>query len=300
VVICTYQRPHLLPRAIQSVLSQSFRDFELLIVDDASSESARPVVSAYQDDRIRFFRNSENRGFAHSTNLAFREARGELITTLDDDDEFEPSFLDETDRHFRSQDVAFCWCGIREFSSPSAEPRERLVKLASTDLRDRQMVAVLIGSGFGFAFRRDCLERVGGYDENLEACTDVDFFLKMVQGPWGWSCLPKILVQVHVQPQRMTRQNTLCGKSLEYIVKKHQDFLDDHPRIRSILYSQLGTILADAGERLWVRRTLSGYLRQVPGDIRVWTVFLSNELRYSRLGMRLLKIYRWFYHRYFG
>lgn len=204
VLVCTYQRAQLLPRAISSVLQQSFADFELIVVDDGSSDGAKEVVESFQDERILFLANSENRGLARSTNRGFAEAAGDFLSILDDDDEFEPTFL------------------------------------------------------------------------------------------------PHVLVNVYRQPERLTLHNTRRAKSLEYIIDKHAPFLSTHSRLKSALYFQLGTVLADAGERLWVRRALGAYLRESPKDVAAWRIWLSSELRHYWFGLKLLQVYRWFYHRYFA
>ena len=87
VVIATYRRAHLLSRAIDSVLNQTFTDFELLVVDDASPDDTELVVRAYGDGRVRYVRCARIRGGAGARNVGVRQARGEFIAFLDDDDE---------------------------------------------------------------------------------------------------------------------------------------------------------------------------------------------------------------------
>ncbi|MFA7480662.1 MAG: glycosyltransferase family 2 protein [Vulcanimicrobiota bacterium] len=300
VLICTYQRAELLPRAMSSVLQQGFADFELIVVDDGSSDGTKEVVESFQDERILFLANFENRGLARSTNRGFAEATGDFLSILDDDDEFEPTFLEKMDHHLKTTEVDFSWCGVREFPENGKLPKEIMVELKEPDLYSRQMLAVLIGSGFGFTIRRSLLESVGGYDENLLTTCDVDLFLNLVQGPWQWSALPHVLVNVYRQSERLTLCNARRAESLEYIIDKHAPFLSTHPRLKSALYFQLGTVLADAGERLWIRRALGAYLRESPKDVAAWSIWLSSELRHYWFGLKLLQVYRWFYHRYFA
>ena len=293
IVICTYERPRLLKRAIRSVLSQTFEDFELLIVDDGSKEGGvAEVLSHFSDERIRFSQNATNRGLGYSSNIAFSQAKGEFITTLGDDDEYLPEFLERTASHLDSTGVAFCWCGIREYFE-HREPRETVVILPSLDRVQRQMVAARIGSGYGFTFRKDCLDHVGGFDEDLVACLDLDFFLKLVQGPWEWAGLPEILVKVHRVPKRLTANDLKRSKSLATVLLKHDEFLNSPLALNSNLHHALGVGLVEQGERLWARRVLWSWVRRSPNETRFWVPLISNELRYSWLGRKLLSIYRW-------
>lgn len=87
VVMATYNRADTLPRAIESVLRQSYRDWELLIVDDGSTDATPKVLEGLVDPRIRIYRHPENRGVAAAKNTGLDHIRGEWFTTLDSDDE---------------------------------------------------------------------------------------------------------------------------------------------------------------------------------------------------------------------
>jgi glycosyltransferase involved in cell wall biosynthesis len=94
VVIATYNRAILLPRAIQSVFRQSYQDFEIIIVDDCSSDNTREVVLSMCDPRIRYIRHNANRGPA-GRNTGITAARGQYIAFLDDDDEWRQDKLEK-------------------------------------------------------------------------------------------------------------------------------------------------------------------------------------------------------------
>ena len=86
-IISTYNRAdHFLPKAIDSVLSQTFSDWELVIVDDSSTDDTKKVVNSYQDDRIRYLKTGSNSGSdTKPKNLGTKESKGEYICYLDDD-----------------------------------------------------------------------------------------------------------------------------------------------------------------------------------------------------------------------
>ena len=93
VIIPTYNRASLLPRAVNSVLAQTYSDYEIIVVDDCSPDNTQDVIAAFSDPRIRSFRHVTNRRQSAAINTGIANARGEYIAFLDDDDEFTPTSL---------------------------------------------------------------------------------------------------------------------------------------------------------------------------------------------------------------
>lgn len=93
VIITTYNRQETLSRAIQSVLDQTYQDFEIIVVDDASKVSQEEIVSSFNDDRIKFIRHSINKGGSAARNTGIAASLGEYIAFLDSDDQWLPDHL---------------------------------------------------------------------------------------------------------------------------------------------------------------------------------------------------------------
>ncbi len=93
VVIPTYNREYLLGKSVLSVLNQTYGDFELIIVDDGSTDQTRAKVSGYQDSRIKYL-YKENGGVSSARNLGINHASGEYIGFLDSDDSWPENFLE--------------------------------------------------------------------------------------------------------------------------------------------------------------------------------------------------------------
>ena len=87
IITATYNRAHTLPRAIESVLRQDYPDWELIIVDDGSTDNTAEVLARYQDPRIRVLKHDRNRGVMSARNTGLDHIRGEWFTLLDSDDE---------------------------------------------------------------------------------------------------------------------------------------------------------------------------------------------------------------------
>jgi glycosyltransferase involved in cell wall biosynthesis len=95
VAIPTYRRPHFLRIAIDSALAQTYRNTEILVSDSEGSDDIAALVASYQDLRLRYRRNDKPTNALQNALAMYRDARGELIATLHDDDEWEPGFLTE-------------------------------------------------------------------------------------------------------------------------------------------------------------------------------------------------------------
>jgi len=93
IVMATYNRAHTLPRAINSVFAQDFRDWELLIIDDGSTDNTKEILSQYNDKRVKVIVHDRNKGVCAAKNTGFDHMSGEWFTTLDSDDEMTPEAL---------------------------------------------------------------------------------------------------------------------------------------------------------------------------------------------------------------
>jgi glycosyltransferase involved in cell wall biosynthesis len=107
VVITTYNRAHLVPRAIQSVLSQTFADFELIVVDNGSVDNTREAVACLSDPRMRYVRLEQNRRISGGRNVGISKACGDYIALLDSDDEWLPTRLAEQLDQARDSETRF-------------------------------------------------------------------------------------------------------------------------------------------------------------------------------------------------
>ncbi len=183
VVIATYNRARFLPETIESVLQQRFRDFELIVVDDGSTDETPELLKSYAG-RIRSLRQ-ENRGPAAARNLGIRQARGRWISIQDSDDLAAPDHL-ETLFAFTEQNpdcgMVFAngaYLGGPEHNRETIIPKEKSRRLARdgvrlVDLFDKSIVrlqAALIS--------KQCLEAVGGHDESLYICMDLDLAFRI-------------------------------------------------------------------------------------------------------------------------
>ena len=116
VLMCVYNAAEFLRQSIDSVLNQTFTDFELLIGEDGSTDDSFKIISEYEDPRIRIFRNSQNRGIVYTCNQLIRESRGEYLGRHDSDDISRPQrFQKQMDFFEKHPDITVCGTNVKVF-----------------------------------------------------------------------------------------------------------------------------------------------------------------------------------------
>lgn len=190
VVMPVYNVQAYVAEAVESVLAQSFEDFELIIVDDGSQDASIAICRSYDDPRIRIVSQS-NRGLAAARNTGIAAARGNLIGFLDSDDRWAPAKLLLHVIHLRGNpDVDVSYSGSRLIDahgrSLRVAMRPKLTQVSAADIMLRNPV----GNGSSPVIRRSALDRVGyphptdmarmcWFDESFRQSEDIEMWLRM-------------------------------------------------------------------------------------------------------------------------
>lgn len=107
IVTSVYNVEKYIEKAIQSILTQTYSDIELIIVDDCSTDSSMQIVSQFTDPRIKVFRHTENKGAGFARKLGIENATGDYVITIDADDWIEPQFLENLYKESKDHDMTF-------------------------------------------------------------------------------------------------------------------------------------------------------------------------------------------------
>lgn len=200
VIIPTWNRAATLPRAIDSVLGQTFGDFELLIVDDGSTDGTAGVVEAMNDPRIRLLRQPHNQGVGAARNRGLHEARGEFIAFLDSDDEWLPGKLQRQLDRFAElpADVGLIYTGVETITADGRRSARR--PALRGDVSRRLLLRNGIhGGGSNVMLRRSIAQQVGFFDEEIPAIEDYDYWLRAAQR-CRVDFVPDTLIRYHAPP----------------------------------------------------------------------------------------------------
>jgi len=227
IVMPVYDTGDLLTRALDSVAAQTFREFELVIVDDGSTDArTRALLDAAATRPGVTLHRTENRGPARARNTAIERARGAYILPLDADDWLEPEYLACTvpvlDAATPRVGVVYTWIGL----TGHHHGVWRTGGFTLQELLARCTIHVTS------LFRRTLWEDVGGYDPAfVESCEDWDLWLGAVARGWEGACVPEVLAwyrRTDRSRHRAARVPGVSGKLVRTLVEKHRALYEAH------------------------------------------------------------------------
>jgi glycosyltransferase involved in cell wall biosynthesis len=191
VIIPTHNRADVLGRAIASVRGQTWADFELIVVDDGSTDATPRVLAEFDDPRLTGM-HQENKGVSSARNRGIAASRGRLIALLDSDDYWMPDKLEKQVRFMAKSGFAICQTDeIWIRNNVRVNPRFKHAKPAGWFL-DRSLDLCLISPSC-VMFTRSLWDELGPFDESLPACEDYSLWLRVgARHPVG--LLPEPLV----------------------------------------------------------------------------------------------------------
>lgn len=286
IVIPTRNRSAMLARAVSSCLAQDFPDFELLIVDDGSSDATPAVARRFEDGRIRYLRREQGGGAAAARNHGIRQAGGRYAAFLDDDDAYLPRFLERTAEALRTpaEPVDFTWCGVRRIFAGKhggAVVRDRRGD-AFVGGREALAFAKEFAASHGFVARRKILLDVEGFDESLRVSEDVDLLLRLLARGCRYAALPDVLIQVHIHPTHSLSRSTDAARYAACnarMVDKNLSFLERHKALWLHYHDTLAADYYRAGDASRARRTILRMLKRSPLRLTAWEKLLRFETR---------------------
>jgi Glycosyltransferases involved in cell wall biogenesis len=217
VLIPVYNREKYVAAAIESILTQTFPDFELLVIDDGSTDRSREIIQSYRDPRLRLVCNERNLGIPKTRNRGIQLARGEYLAFLDSDDWAYPERLAKQvtflDSHPDYAGVS-TWIGwmdeearsLRRFGRKPVSPDEiaaqRLFRLGITNSASMARTAVL---------------RNYGHQESYPLSSDFDLWSR-IAATHKLATLPEVLVRCRMHKSRLTREQAHRVKALRLTI----------------------------------------------------------------------------------
>ncbi len=178
VVMSVYNGEKYLREAIESILTQTFTDFEFLIVNDSSTDGSSEIIRSYQDERIRVINNEQNIGLTKSLNKAVRQARGQYIARQDADDISLTNRLEEQIKYFdQHPEVALLGTSIYRINS-NGKILGKTLAIANPGKSLFKQNQFNHGSTM---LRSGVVRELGGYNELFKYCQDYEFWLRIAK-----------------------------------------------------------------------------------------------------------------------
>lgn len=208
IIIPTYNRAHLIGETIQSVIDQTYCNWELIIVDDGSTDQTSDVIKKCQDPRLHYLQVAHSGAFGIVRNHGLLKAKGEFITFLDSDDLWHPDKLQQQVDTLLSSAATFVFTNIELFGETSV-----IVPDFKTIDNEKLLPLYLQEGHFAFypsslMFRNSALEKIGLMDESSATGADTDLFLNLSHHFTG-SFLSARLVKIRKHSQNTSSSDFL-------------------------------------------------------------------------------------------
>jgi glycosyltransferase involved in cell wall biosynthesis len=241
VITPAYNVAPYIAATLDSALRQSFRDFELIVVDDGSTDDTATIVTGFaaRDKRIRLVRKP-NGGLSSARNAALDAARGDYIALLDGDDLWGRSFLDAQLALLRSEaDVslvtgnAFFLGGSRDGEPVRPVPDTRREPTLAAILADEEAVFIMT------VFRRTVFETIGGFDETMRTNEDYDFWLRAALAGFKFARNDKPLGVYRRRGDSLSAGDVRMLRGILHVYAKTRPALHNLPVERAILDRQV-------------------------------------------------------------
>lgn len=284
VLMAVYNASPYLRTAIESILSQTYRDFRFLIVDDGSTDDTREIVCSYRDERIELLPLGRNLGQTAALNIGLRHASTPWIARMDADDYSAPTRLEEQMKALEADRSlsclgTFCWifhADPEQIESTWEHPARY------EDIKRGLLNGCPMTHGSIVVSRRVMLD-IGAYDERYRVAADIDLFERLLKKHRA-SNVPKILYGCRVHPGQHQWSRLSLEESIEIWATKlkENDYGVDE---KSLARSALAGYVMNRVGFLWAERTYCASLKDL-----FWAFRLAPRAVSGRLVVRLARL----------
>src|SRR3989339_353521 len=249
VIVPTCNRPHLIKRTIDSILKQTFQDFEIIVVVDGVKERAEEAVKSFGDSRIKYIQHETNKGGGAARNTGIKASQGEYIAFLDDDDEWLPNKLEKQVKVLDESggDVGFCFTAVLNILDDRTEKSK-----VPDGLNDYHGLALASFKRFltvTLIIKREVFDLVGLFDESLPSHQEAELMIRVTKKFKGIG-INEPLVKVNMRSGHDHVGGNLAKRISggELLIKKHIKEFELIPKILARHYFQLGIFCRDNKE----------------------------------------------------
>ena len=244
VIVPTYNRPNMLIGTIHSILNQTYRDFEIIVVNDAGIDVKGEIKYLNKNNNIIYLRHKRNRGLAAARNTGIKKAKGKYIAYLDDDDIFYPDHLETLVNFLENNEYKAAYTDayrvVQEKQNSNYVVKKKDILFSFDFDYDRILVENFVPI-LCLMHEKSCLEKIGLFDEKLTVFEDWDFMIR-ISRKFEIAHLKNVTSEYSL---RTDGTNMISSRSLDFgrtfkiIYEKHRAYAQDKP---TLLLSQINMI----------------------------------------------------------
>ena len=239
VIIPTYNRGNTVVRSINSVLNQTYKNLELIIVDDGSTDNTKELINNIKDFRLKYYRFKKNKGACAARNYGISVAKGDYIAFQDSDDVWLPNKLDTQLLNIKKKKSMVDFCSYIRLMDGKKKKMPSFIKILRFrifGIKNELLFGNFISTQL-LLFNRKCIENFE-FDQNLSRFQDWDLMLR-ISNHYKISFTKKILVKTYVQNDSITKSTRKLVESVNIMLEKKYNEKDY--KIHSTLYSILAS-----------------------------------------------------------
>lgn len=246
VIIPSYNRSKTIKRAVESVLSQTYRDLEVIVVDDCSSDDTDTVIKSINDDRLKYIKLDRNSGACVARNKGIVASKGELIAFQDSDDYWRPKKLEKQIQHLQENQVDVCFCRFERHNyGKNGSEIYPEVKYGIIDYE--KLITESLVSTQTILVKREVFNSVL-FDPVVKRRQDYDWVIRAAKTYTFYLC-DEVLVDVYLQDDSITQLS--AKKSCDtfiYLLNKYHDECVEYPAFEVELLRKIGYYKSLEGE----------------------------------------------------
>lgn len=298
-VITTFNRSASLKMAIESVLQQTFADFELLILDNNSQDDTERAVRSFSDERIRYIKHPPL-AISGARNLALKESSTDYIAFLDDDDVWLPNKLFDQYAAMKedaTNKVGLVYGAYTQFNE-AGHAYETIYPAKEGDVYEHAVSYrdTLTGSASNPLLKKSAVLAVGGYDETIKTGEDYEMFLRLAKVYYFKAINAPVVNIYHYPGYRLGWRLADYLYTEMTVYQKHQDFIKNHPAVEARYLQILGGKCFRLGRTKEGRKFLKKAFRITPFYWRLWGQWVLSFLPvrvYQFAHRRAVMAYYW-------
>lgn len=238
VIIPTYNRANTILQSVESVLNQTHKKLEVIVVDDGSTDHTERLFANYPDVRVKYVKYSPNQGACYARNYGIALSRGEYIAFQDSDDIWKSDKLAKQLDYLKKTDADFVFCGMNRENPMTGEhfyyPSPRFND--GGNLLEKLLIENAIATQT-MLMKREILNHVQ-FDVNFKRYQDLDFALQVIMHGFRVKYLNEALVDSIIQKNSIT-VTVDNGKAYEHLLEKYKNQYQKYPKGMSSIYSNL-------------------------------------------------------------
>lgn len=277
VIIPTYNRANLVGKAIKSVLSQTYQDFEIIVIDDGSTDNTEETVKSFNNFKIRYICHSDNRGISAARNTGIRASRGEYIALLDSDDEWLPEKLDKQIKILQDgpPELGVVYSDLLYIDENGKNMNKLRNPKKEGYIYEDLLGENCIGPPSTLLIRKECFHKVGLFDDLVNGMEDWDLSIRIAKY-YRFSHIKIPLMKYRLHSNQISKNLRVKNIAAKRILVKYASELEIRRVAHSKHYFHIGNRFCHMGKTKEGQRYLLKAISLYPFYIRYYICMFGS------------------------